>query len=92
MRGHLDPEYCFGIGDMDLVTRHKKETERSEIAVNGLQLLLGLYYLFTEDYCVCYIPIYVYNIKVECPKMYCQELQVYAFPTKMGLFCYLIDI
>ena len=81
MRGHLDPEYCFGIGDMDLVTRHKKETERSEIAVNGLQLLLGLYYLFTEDYCVCYIPIYVYNIKVECPKMYCQELQFYAFPT-----------
>ena len=81
MRGHLDPEYCFGIGDMDLVTRHKKETERSEIAVNGLQLLLGLYYLFTEDYCVSYIPIYVDNIKVECPKMYCQELQVYAFPT-----------
>ena len=67
MRGHLDPEYCFGIGDMDLVTRHKKETERSEIAVNGLQLLLGLYYLFTEDYCVSYIPIYVYNIKGECP-------------------------
>ena len=52
---------------MDLVTRHKKETERSEIAVNGLQMLLGLYYLFTQDYCVYYIPKYVYNIKVECP-------------------------
>ena len=88
MRGHLDPEYCFGIGDMDLVTRHKKETERSEIAVNGLQLLLGLYYLFTEDYCVCYIPILKWSVH----KCIARNYKFTLSPHKLGLFCYLIDI